>query len=248
MEFWEFWAVIATVLPVLGLPLVLIARNLVGQMVEEAPRLGRFMALWFAITLLAIYVGEVVAISKLANAYVKATGDLSAQWVTFGVTGAAAALIMTPGLTLVFIATAGHDLRALSAAAFRFLTLLRKFTRLRNAYIKFRIRREVTKVVKMLDTTAATLNDLVVDVPEPAQLTPEELERATRCRAWLWKSYLQIEIVQTKLGYVDSLSSHSDASFRKKYLALQREIKDEANESLVKRYRDWAASQTGGWN
>ncbi|WP_419706636.1 hypothetical protein [Promicromonospora sp. NFX87] len=105
----DFWVTIATVLPILGLPLVLLARVHVAQTLD-LPLLARLTAGMYALILVAIYLMEVVAVGQLAN-----SADVpGSEWLQDAafvvVVFAGSALILSPGYLLLRITFAGPGL------------------------------------------------------------------------------------------------------------------------------------------
>jgi hypothetical protein len=102
----DFWVTIATVLPILGLPLVLLARVHVAQLLDT-PSIARVAAGLYALILVAIYLMEAAAVQELA-----ASADVpGSEWLQVAavqvVVFAGGALILSPGYLLLRIAFAG---------------------------------------------------------------------------------------------------------------------------------------------
>jgi hypothetical protein len=110
----DFWVTVATVLPILGLPLVLTARVHVAQTLDS-PILARAAAGLYALILMAIYAMEGVAVGLLAGS-IDVPGSEWLQGVAIAVVYLAGlVLILSPGYLLLRIAFAGPGLGLSSA-------------------------------------------------------------------------------------------------------------------------------------
>jgi hypothetical protein len=102
----DFWVTVATVLPVLGLPLVLTARAQIGHALRQSARFARFTAGNHALTLVLIYIMEIVAIVQLAES---ASGsDLLKYSAALVVGTACGSLIFSHGVFLFWLTFGGR--------------------------------------------------------------------------------------------------------------------------------------------
>jgi hypothetical protein len=244
----DFWVVVATVLPVLGLPLVLIARNQVGQALQFSQSAGRFLAGYFALTLVAIYLGEIVALWRLATFQHEARPDGAILIVLLVVIGAGSALIASPGVSLVSVALAGQGVGVRMAIRNQRDWLQ---VRLEQANLWYQMRgldRDISHAVRRLDTDADYLNETWRALVAAGVLTPRRAAAAQRARDELIAKFRDLDMIIAEYAFKKSEGEKQIRELMSKVRQSERERRELNLKFVWARFEHWETAGHAGYS
>jgi hypothetical protein len=243
----DFWVTVATVLPIIGLPLVLTARVHVAQCLDR-PLLARMAAGLYAMILMAIYVMEGFAVWQLA----RSTTVPGSEWLQ----GAAVAvvwfaggmLIFSPGYLLLRISFAGPGLGLKSAvivpAGRTFVWLLDLRDSVSRRLLARQIQRHQKNVVRQGEKTFRAWDGATGQGMSVMETTDAALNlRLERVRQGLIAALATAEIHTWRLHYVADRRRQIIEPYRLQVLEGMRRAIEANLHAVWQVFDDWTAEQ-----